>query len=106
MSFAHASAASCLALLFAICAGGAQAADVERGGSLAAKWCAQCHAATPAQPRVDAGPPAFSEIGRNPGLNAGTLGVLLMAPHPQMPRMSLARSEIEDLVAFIRAQAK
>jgi mono/diheme cytochrome c family protein len=87
-------------------AGGAAAADVERGAAIAARWCANCHAVGPAVRRSDADPPAFAQIGRQPDLDAGKLRAFLMTPHPRMPDMALTRQEIEDLVAFIRSEVR
>ncbi|MGL4242340.1 MAG: c-type cytochrome [Beijerinckiaceae bacterium] len=84
----------------------AQPADADRGAGIAARWCANCHAIAPAQRRNDADPPELSRIGRQPDFDAAKLTAFLMTPHPRMPDMSLSRREIEDLVAFIRAQAK
>jgi mono/diheme cytochrome c family protein len=86
--------------------GAVRAADVEKGGAIAARWCAQCHAATPDQRRSDADPPTFAQIGRMPTMDAAALAAFLMTPHRRMPDMSLTRREIEDLVAFIKSQAR
>jgi mono/diheme cytochrome c family protein len=86
--------------------GGAAAADAANGGVIAARWCAHCHAVAPGSQRSDAGPPSFAQIGRNPAMDAGALAAFLTAPHPRMPDLSLTRREIDDLLAFIRAQAK
>jgi mono/diheme cytochrome c family protein len=81
-------------------------ADVQRGEELAGRWCVQCHAMTPGQRRSDTDPPDFARIARNPGLDPGVLGAFLMTPHPRMPDFSLSRKDVEDLVAFIRSQAR
>lgn len=99
-------AAGVLAASLASASFPAVAADAERGGVLAARWCAHCHAVAPGQRRNDADPPDFGSIGRNPGLDAAALSAFLMTPHPRMPDLSLSRREIEDLVAYIRTRAR
>jgi mono/diheme cytochrome c family protein len=97
---------ACLLVLWGIPWGGAFAADAERGATIAARWCAACHMAAPGQGRSDAAPPDFAKIGRQPDLDARKLSAFLMTPHPRMPDMSLSRQQIDDLVAFIKAQGK
>jgi mono/diheme cytochrome c family protein len=106
MRLARAAMWSSLALLLAGVPAAGLAADAGNGGAIAARWCANCHAVTPGQRRSDTDPPAFAQIARNPAMDAAALGAFLMTPHPRMPDMSLSRREIEDLVAFIKAQGK
>ncbi len=106
MASARASISACFAALLVLSPGGGAAADAANGGVIAERWCAHCHAVAPRPQRSDAGPPSLAQIGRNPAMDAGALAAFLMTPHPRMPDMSLTRREIEDLLAFIRAQAK
>jgi mono/diheme cytochrome c family protein len=95
----------CVSLLVAI-AGGAAAADADKGGILAKRWCASCHVVAADQRRGSPSAAPFSEIARQPGLDAAKLALFLLAPHPRMPDMSLSRSEAADLAAYIERQGK
>jgi mono/diheme cytochrome c family protein len=73
---------------------GAIAADASNGETLAKRWCATGEA------------PPFSSIGRTPNLDASRLALFLLLPHPNMPAMTLSRSEASDLAAYIASQGK
>jgi hypothetical protein len=51
---------------------------------------------------VDQAPP-FASIAKGAGFDAAKLALLLLAPHPNMPTLSLSRSDIADLAEYIRA---
>nr|WP_326494170.1 cytochrome c [Ensifer sp. SL37] len=83
------------------------AADLDRGRAIAAQWCNECHVVTMGQVRGSDTAPPFSEINRTPGLNENRLSEFLSAPeHSRMPNLSLTRSEIADLVAYIKSQQR
>jgi len=78
------------------------AADGARGGQLARQWCANCHViGTPpaATATIQQGPPSFPTVAGH--LTGDQLRAFLTHPHPPMPDLSLTRSEIDDLIAYI-----
>jgi mono/diheme cytochrome c family protein len=93
-------------LLVAGCAlltqGSASAADASQGKVIAERWCASCHLVTHEQKiaPTDQAPP-FSSIAGRPDFGAGKLAFLLLAPHPNMPKLMLSRSEITDLADYM-----
>lgn len=98
---------SCLLALVIFClAGSAGAADADRGGRLAERWCSSCHLVSPGQRQASTDRPTFAEIGRRPGFNEAQLALFLLEPHPKMPDMSLTRSEAADLAAYIGRVAR
>ena len=94
----------CGALIMLALATSSQAAtapDAAKGETIARRWCAACHIVAPDQMRASSDAPTFASIARR-GMTAKTLKTFLMDPHPKMPDMDLSRSEIDDLVAYIR----
>jgi mono/diheme cytochrome c family protein len=85
---------------------GAIAADARNGETLAKRWCATCHVVASDQKRATGEAPPFSSIGRTPNLDASRLALFLLLPHPNMPAMTLSRSEASDLAAYIASQGK
>jgi mono/diheme cytochrome c family protein len=81
----------------------AVAADANQGKAIAERWCSGCHLVTAGQTTAttDKAPP-FASLAKTPDFGAGKLALLLLAPHPNMPQLSLSRSEIADLAEFIR----
>jgi mono/diheme cytochrome c family protein len=88
-----------MALLLATNA--AFAADAERGGQLARRWCASCHVVIPDQKSAVIEAPPFQTIARRPGFDAAKVTLFLRYPHPKMPDMGLSRDATEDLAAYI-----
>jgi len=95
-------------LLLAVCLAGlgaepGRAADVEQGKVIAERWCSSCHLVQPGQKTAvpDQAPP-FMTIAKTPDFDAGELALRLLAPHPNMPKLALSRSEVADLAAYIR----
>ncbi len=94
-------------LVLAACAmamqGSAAAADAEHGKAIAERWCIGCHVVDPGQKTAttDKAPP-FASMAKMPDFGAGKLALLLLAPHPNMPKLSLSRSEIADLAEYIQ----
>jgi mono/diheme cytochrome c family protein len=77
------------------------AADAARGAQLAQTWCANCHiVGSGSQRQVQVGPPSFHEIS---SLSSDRLRTFLVKRHPPMPDMSLSRSEMDDLIAYIKS---
>ena len=81
-----------------------QAADAANGEQLAKRWCAACHIVASGQTQGNAQVPTFAAIAKKPNFDAQTVAFFLLAPHPQMPSMSLSRAEAADLAAFIATQ--
>jgi mono/diheme cytochrome c family protein len=82
----------------------ATAADLERGETMAKRWCAACHVVSPGQARGSTQAPPFSEVAKKAGFDAGQLALYLLLPHPRMPDMNMSRAEAADLAAYIAAQ--
>jgi mono/diheme cytochrome c family protein len=81
------------------------AADRSRGRSIALRWCSECHVVAPGQSRGSDTVPTFAQIGESNRFDEATLSSFLAAPHhSRMPNLSLTRSEIADLVAYIKAK--
>lgn len=80
-----------------------QAADALAGKRIAERWCASCHLVTPGQAKASDGVPTFASIASRKTFTAERLTPFLSHPHPVMPDMTLSRSEIADLVAYIRS---
>lgn len=85
--------------------GHALATNAANGEIIAKRWCAACHLVAPEQTRAVADVPSFMAVARM-NLPPQTLKAFLMDPHPKMPDMNLTRSEIEDIVAYIRSLGK
>ena len=81
----------------------AMAADAKQGKAIAERWCISCHLVEPGQKTAttDKAPP-FASVAKMPAFGAGQLALLLLKPHPNMPKLSLSRSEIADLAEFIQ----
>lgn len=77
----------------------AAAADLDAGLKLAGHWCAACHVVADNQTSASADVPTFANIAQRK--SARDLALFLTKPHGQMPDMSLSRSEVADLVAYI-----
>ena len=88
-------------------AGEAMAADSVNGQRIAESWCSGCHLVAPSQPQASDAVPTFAEIGASERFDETALAAFLANPHDsRMPNLSLSRSEIADLVAFIKLQAR
>ena len=76
-------------------------ADADSGAQLARQWCANCHVIgnNSAGP-VPQGPPSFQMIAHS-GLTVDQLRAFLSHPHGAMPDLSLTRTEIDELIAYI-----
>jgi len=92
-----------LALALVLVASPARAADPAQGERLARRWCAECHVVAPDQTRARADAPSFAAI--SAGRRVPQIEAFLRQDHPQMPDMSLSRSEIADLIAWMQSLA-
>ncbi|WP_349238597.1 c-type cytochrome [Bosea sp. F3-2] len=101
---------ACLSVVAALLmapAGEAAAADSAKGQRTAERWCAECHVVASGQRRASDAVPTFAQIGRSERFTEATLAAFLANPHhSRMPNLSLTRSEIADLVAYIKRQAR
>jgi mono/diheme cytochrome c family protein len=91
-----------IAALMAICLlSQSAAADAANGERLARQWCSNCHVIDGSGPSatLPQGPPSFRVAAGH--LNPGEMRAFLSHPHGAMPDLALARSEIDDLVAYI-----
>jgi mono/diheme cytochrome c family protein len=79
------------------------AADARQGRAMAERWCSSCHVVGPMQKSApnDQAPP-FASIALRPDFDEGRLALLLLSPHPNMPKLTLSRFEIADLAEYIR----
>lgn len=78
-------------------------ADSQHGKDIAKRWCANCHVVESSQTNAIDHAPPFSQIARTPDFDQNKLSFLLLKPHPNMPNLSLDRTEISDLAAYIRS---
>lgn len=81
---------------------GAFAADAAKGGIIAKRWCAACHLVSSDQTQATSDVPSFASIARKKPSDKA-LSAFLTDPHPKMPDMSLTRSEIADITAYIKS---
>ena len=86
--------------LFASASAASAAGDAERGRTIAQTWCLPCHAAGTPGATSDVAP-SFTWLveNRSPAAITG----FLSEPHGLMPNIQLARSQIEDVVAYIES---
>lgn len=92
-----------LALAAALSAAVGARADVRAGAQLAQRWCAACHVVGEGQTGpVPQGPPSFRSIAQS-GSSADRLRAFLSHPHGAMPDLALTRSEIDDLIEYIKS---
>lgn len=95
-----------LSLGFAMVASQALAAgDAARGEALARTWCANCHLAEGSGRGADAAPP-LAEVAKRGAPEQWRARAFLVSPHPPMPNFNLARSQIDDIVAYLNSLSK
>jgi mono/diheme cytochrome c family protein len=94
--------AGCFTLVTVIGPSLSFAADAYQGKAIAERWCAGCHVVEREQksPATDQAPP-FASIARMPEFGANKLAILLLAPHPNMPKLALSRAEVANLADYI-----
>lgn len=78
-------------------------ADPQHGKDIAKRWCASCHLVESGQTGATDQAPPFSQIAGTPDFDRNKLAFLLLTPHPNMPSLSLDRTEISDLADYIRS---
>ena len=71
------------------------------GEKIAVQWCASCHIVSEDQETALADAPSFKHIASRYESRLAAFGAYLADPHPAMPNLSLTRSEIQDLLAYI-----
>lgn len=93
-----------LALLLIVAMRAWAAGDPQRGHALAQTWCANCHTVDGNGPAKDAAP-SFASIAAQGKPDQLHARAFLNAPHPPMPDFNLARSQIDDIVAYLTSLA-
>jgi mono/diheme cytochrome c family protein len=78
------------------------AAGVAEGRAIAQRWCASCHVVSQKQSAGVEGVPSFAVIASTRTDQA--IGSFLFDPHPPMAGLALTRSQIADLIAYIKSQ--
>lgn len=76
--------------------------NARSGETLAKRWCTSCHILGGGTVGTDAAPP-FASLATTAYANPEVLRAFLTAPHGQMPPLLLERSEISDIVAYLRS---
>ncbi|OAP35311.1 cytochrome C [Sinorhizobium glycinis] len=85
--------------------GESAAADRLRGRAIAQRWCSECHVVAPGQVRGSDTVPTFAQIGESERFDERSLSTFLATPHhSRMPNLSLTRTEIADLVAYMKSK--
>jgi cytochrome c len=79
----------------------AHAADSRQGQKLAERWCASCHYVDSRAQAPDAAPP-FAPMADEAAYPDARLRGWLTDPHPPMPNLSLSRTDIDNIIAYIR----
>jgi mono/diheme cytochrome c family protein len=92
----------CFAFIAVVAPSASFAADAFHGKDIAERWCTGCHVVEREQknPAIDQAPP-FGTIARTPDFGANKLAILLLKPHPNMPKLALSRAEVADLADYI-----
>lgn len=76
--------------------------DPVQGKALAERLCTNCHLVGDAQQgHANADVPSFHEIGNQEGQTAGAITAHIILPKHPMPQISLTKSELADLSAYI-----
>lgn len=79
------------------------AADPINGKDIAKRWCASCHLIESGQTNATDQAPPFSYLAKTPDFDQNKLALLLLMPHPNMPKLSPNRAEVSDLAEYIRS---
>lgn len=97
----------CVAAFVTAFTGGSAAADRVNGQRIAVRWCAECHIVESQQKQGSDQVPTFAQIGGSKRFDEKSLAAFLMAPHhSRMPNLSLTRSEVTDLLAYIKSHGR
>lgn len=76
------------------------AADRVAGQRIAEHICAECHQVD-AKPRPGLPGPDFARIAAMPSTTMAALQAFLRTPHAKMPNISLSKTEIDDVTAYL-----
>ena len=76
------------------------AGNPEQGHRLAKLWCSSCHQIDLQEHGTDAAP-SFQSIAERRHDNQAWLRAWLISPHSPMPNLSLSRSEIDNVIAYL-----
>jgi mono/diheme cytochrome c family protein len=96
-----------VAALLGSLAGECAAADRVNGERIAKHWCAECHIVDAEQRQGSDRVATFAQIGGSKRFDEKSLAAFLMAPHhSRMPDLALTRSEIADLLAYIKNRGR
>jgi hypothetical protein len=74
--------------------------DPQKGGALAQRFCAECHATGKRDvglPNSEA--PSFTAVASTPGMTAMALNVFFQTPHKAMPNLILETDQKNDIIA-------
>jgi mono/diheme cytochrome c family protein len=76
--------------------------DPVKGKALAERLCTNCHlVGDPQQGHANADVPSFHEIGNAEGQTAAAITAHIILPKHPMPQISVTKSELADLSAYI-----
>jgi mono/diheme cytochrome c family protein len=93
-----------LLILGMLAAGSAWAdGNARTGGWLARAWCGSCHGT--ANTIASDAAPSLPVLARRSHEDESWLRAWLSNPHPPMPNLTLSRSEIDDIVAYLKTLA-
>ena len=90
-----------MSLLLGVIASGSAWADAGEGRQLAQRWCSSCHVVQRNQSLATDQAPPFASLAKMPDFSANKLAFLLLKPHPNMPTLSLSRTEVANLAEYI-----
>ena len=95
-----------ISFLFGAIGVGSAWADAGEGKEVAQRWCSSCHVVKDQQQgSAPQGPPSFWTVA-NSGMTDAALRAFLSHPHGAMPDLVLTRTEIDDLIEYIRSLHK
>ena len=78
-----------------------RASRASAGHRLAQAWCMECHSIEAHTPWTGKPAPDFAAIANQPSSTALSLKVFLQSNHRSMPNLIIAKSDTDDLVAYI-----
>ncbi len=80
--------------------------QTEQGHEIAQTWCSNCHVIEAnGEGSIVTEAPTFQELAGRENQSDATLRAFLNKPHEPMPPLSLAREEIDGLIAYILSLA-
>lgn len=79
----------------------------KNGLQLSQRLCSNCHIVDNNKDAIaNERAPAFSKIASYPGQTPERLAGKIIIPHPEMPKISLTRKEIKDIISYITSLKK